>query len=125
MTERLTEVMQRRFSEKRPKQRYVFQNKNGKQRGYAASALRKAIGRAGLNDPAVVKEKGGKVTLHTLRHTFASKLVKAGISLYEVAVLLGHSDPKTTQRYAHLAPSHASRRAVNVINGLNGKRAAA
>jgi site-specific recombinase XerD len=85
----------------------------------------KAIARAGLNDRDVVKEKGGKVTLHTLRHTFASKLVKAGISLYEVAVLLGHSDPKTTQRYAHLAPSHASRRAVDVINGLNGKRAAA
>jgi integrase len=125
MTERLAEIIRRRHSERKSNQRYLFQNKNGKQRGYAANAIRKAITRAGLNDRDVVREKGGKVTLHTLRHTFASKLVKAGISLYEVAVLLGHSDPKTTQRYAHLAPSHASRRAVDVINGLNGKRAAA
>lgn len=51
-----------------------------------------------------------------MRHTFASKLARSGISLYEVSVLLGHSDPKMTQRYAHLAPNEASRRAVHVID---------
>jgi len=48
---------------------------------------------AGLND----------VRLHDLRHTFASFLVNNGVSLYVVQGLLGHTQVRTTQRYAHLA----------------------
>ena len=43
------------------------------------------------------------VRLHDLRHSFASFLVNAGRSLYEVQKILGHTQIKTTQRYAHLA----------------------
>jgi len=41
--------------------------------------------------------------LHDLRHQFASHLVNAGHSLYEVQQILGHSDPTVTTRYAHLS----------------------
>ncbi|GAA0858872.1 tyrosine-type recombinase/integrase [Aliiglaciecola litoralis] len=46
-----------------------------------------------------------KLRLHDLRHQYASMLVNVGRSLYEVQQILGHSDPKVTTRYAHLAPS--------------------
>lgn len=50
------------------------------------------------------------VRLHDLRHNFASSGVASGQSLYIVGKLLGHSQPLTTQRYAHLAsdPVHAA-----------------
>lgn len=57
---------------------------------YAWDVARK---RAGLPD----------VRLHDLRHTFASMLINNGRNLYEVQKLLGHTQVKTTQRYAHLA----------------------
>lgn len=41
--------------------------------------------------------------IHDLRHQYASFLVNAGRTLYEVQQVLGHSDPKVTQRYAHLS----------------------
>jgi len=41
--------------------------------------------------------------IHDLRHSFASYVINAGRSLYEVQKLLGHTQVKTTQRYAHLS----------------------
>jgi integrase len=41
---------------------------------------------------------------HTLRHTFCSHLVIQGISIYEVCKLAGHTNVRTTERYAHLSP---------------------
>jgi integrase len=46
------------------------------------------------------------VSFHTLRHTFASHAVMAGVDLYTLAKLLGHRTLQMTQRYAHLAPAH-------------------
>jgi len=43
------------------------------------------------------------VHLHDLRHSFASILVSSGASLPLIGALLGHSNPATTHRYAHLA----------------------
>ena len=53
-----------------------------------------------------LREEAGMpdLRLHDLRHSFASLCVNAGVSIYEVKEILGHSDIKITERYAHLAP---------------------
>lgn len=49
------------------------------------------------------KAKLPHVRIHDLRHTCASWLINAGVDLYTVGRILGHSSPLTTARYAHLA----------------------
>ena len=56
-----------------------------------------------------------EVQWHKLRHSFASQLVMAGVSLKAVQELLGHSTIQMTMRYAHLAPS-TLRDAVAVLD---------
>lgn len=53
---------------------------------------------------------------HALRHTCATRLVQAGVSLFVVQKLLGHSTITVTQKYAHLAQSNL-RDAINVLQG--------
>lgn len=53
---------------------------------------------------AIRKQAGlDGVRIHDLRHSFASNLVNSGRSIYKVGRLLGHTQVKTTQRYAHLS----------------------
>jgi site-specific recombinase XerD len=54
-------------------------------------------------DAARIRAGMPDLRIHDLRHSFASFLVNAGRSLYEVQELLGHADIKTTSRYAHLS----------------------
>ncbi len=44
------------------------------------------------------------VVVHTLRHTFASRLAQRGGNIYHIKELLGHRDISNTMIYAHLAP---------------------
>ena len=46
-----------------------------------------------------------RITLHCLRHTFASHLAMAGVPVSAIQKLLGHTTLKMTERYMHLAPS--------------------
>lgn len=61
------------------------------------------------------------VRMHDLRHSFASLLINSGRTLYEVQLILGHTQVKTTQRYAHLsqdtllAAANAATRAVGGV----------
>jgi site-specific recombinase XerD len=61
--------------------------------------------------------------LHDLRHSFASFLMNQGVSLYVVQNLLGHTQARMTQRYAHLAPQTLLD-AAEVAAGCDPARAA-
>ena len=66
---------------------------------------------AGIVSKETVKGANGRdrvvithsLRMHDLRHSFASLLVSGGSSLPIIGALLGHSQPQTTARYAHLA----------------------
>jgi integrase len=66
------------------------------------------------------------VRIHDLRHSFASVAVGTGMSLPMIGKLLGHSQPVTTARYAHLA-ADPIRAASNLVGAeidaaMNGKK---
>jgi integrase len=73
----------------------IFPGKNGKPFNTLKTAWNKIIIDAKLVD----------FRWHDLRHTFASRLVMAGVDLNTVRDLLGHKDIKMTLRYAHLSPT--------------------
>ena len=66
------------------------------------------------------KEAGlPEVRMHDLRHSTASFLVNSGRSLYEVQKILGHTQLKTTQRYAHLSQATLLE-AVDSLGAVSG-----
>ncbi len=57
------------------------------------------------------------ITLHGLRHSFATHLAMSGVSLHVLKAILGHADISTTMIYAHVEPSRAldlARTALNI-----------
>ena len=75
---------------------------------------KQAVEKAGL------KERG--VCFHTLRHTYASFLVKEGVDLPTLQQLMGHADIKTTMRYAHIGQSHVVQSGAKVPSLLDQDR---
>jgi len=58
------------------------------------------------------------VRIHSLRHTLATRLVQNGMSIYEVKSILGHTDIKTTMRYAHLEQQQVAMKARDILEKI-------
>lgn len=86
---------------------FVFDNA-GQPFGSVKRSFNTALKKAGI----------GYCRFHDLRHTFATKLVLAGVSLPEVMELLGHSTIEMTMRYSH-PTSDSKRRAVELLEKEN------
>jgi site-specific recombinase XerD len=56
--------------------------------------MRQSVKKAGIIKP---------VTLHTLRHTFATHLLEEGLDLFTIKEQMGHSRITTTMKYVHIA----------------------
>lgn len=71
---------------------YVFNKDESSPYADIQEAFAKARSEAGIED----------FHFHDLRHTFATRAVKAGVDLFSLMKFLGHSDVTTTQRYVNL-----------------------
>jgi len=102
------------ISSQRP-QVYLFEGNNGEalsQRG-TQWAMSQAIKKAGI-----IKSD---VSLHTLRHSFATHMLEHGVSILVIKELLGHAHINTTMIYLHLARP-VPLQAVSTLDTLYGQR---
>jgi len=77
----------------------------GDQIASAERALRSAYKKAGLSSER---------PFHTLRHSFGSYLAMAGVNLYDISKLMGHTFEDVTKLYAHLQPEHLHKQVAKI-----------
>jgi integrase len=97
-----------------PEGEFVFPDDSGGHRRDIDNGWRKICKAAGITG----------LRIHDLRHSFASQLASGGASLPLIGALLGHSDPATTARYAHLFqdPQRAAVEKIGAIVANAGKQ---
>ncbi len=91
----------------------VFPDPDGELQPLVVNPVREAFKESGLNDN--VTDKKMRASFHSLRHTYASRLVQGGVDLYRVQKLMGHSTLAMTARYSKLADENLHQ-AVKVLD---------
>ena len=101
LSEKLLELLREYFKEYKPKT-YLFEGQFGEK--YSARSIQQIFN----NAVKKIKIKK-KVTVHSLRHSFASHLLDNGTDIRFIQELLGHKHLSTTQIYTHITPTSVKR----------------
>ncbi|MEK6481379.1 site-specific tyrosine recombinase/integron integrase [Catalinimonas sp. 4WD22] len=98
LSPKLLGLLRRYYKEYQPKE-YLFEGEKGGK--YGRRSVQQIFQKARIL--AGIKKKA---TLHTLRHSYATHLLDAGVDLRYIQVLLGHCSSKTTEIYTHVSKAH-------------------
>ena len=109
MTEQVVELLEEKAKKPHEPSDFVFPGEDGKMRTRISNSFREAVKKLGFNEG--LDNPKYKVVFHTLRHTYASWLMQRGANLYDVKELMGHSEYRMVQRYAHLAQDGLKKKA--------------
>jgi integrase/recombinase XerD len=96
LAESLLDLLRQYYQKARPKGEYLFPGHNPQRpicTTVVSQVLRKVVRQTGLSK---------KISMHTLRHCFATHLLEQGTDIRIIQVLLGHSSIRTTLRYTHV-----------------------
>lgn len=80
----------------------------------AVKLLRQAIHEVCNGNPKINAQRG-KATIHSIRDTYASRLVRSGMSLHQLAKLLGHTSAAMSAKYAHLESGDVAHLARTIL----------
>jgi len=108
LSEFILEKLRLYYKEYKPKE-FLFEGGNGRvhlAERSVQNVFRRAVEKAGIKK---------RVTVHTLRHSFATHLLESGTDLRFIQELLGHSSSKTTEIYTHVS----KRSIANIVNPLD------
>ena len=113
MPEKTYLMLRHYWAMRRPIRPYVFINP-GTQDIYTYESIERAFRQA--RDAAKLNSE---YTFHTLRHSYATSLIDAGIDIRMLQIYMGHKSLKTTMLYLHMTEnlSHRSREIVNDLFG--------
>ena len=99
----ILELLREYYRKVRPKGDWLFPGRNPQEhlsRGSIHKALKKAVKKVGIKK---------KVSMHALRHSFATHLLEQGTDIRFVQVLLGHASIRSTMRYTHVSNAALAR----------------
>jgi len=114
LTDDVKKILARRQPADAKASTLVFPDRNGKKIVQISDSFNRAVLKLKLNDG--ITDRRDRVTFHSLRHTYASQLVQAGVDVYHVKELLGHSSIALTERYSHLSESDLKKAAMKIQN---------